>query len=569
MFASPGPVPFSAPRRIGAAIAAAAVIASAAFTASAQEAGVFDVTRHGAVPDGKALNTAAIQAAIDACGAAGGGIVLFPPGAYLTGTIYLKDNVRLHLEHGATLLGSTDLKDYPVTRCEFPSRSDAYTSRALIWAEGKRNLAITGFGAIDGQGSHFRDNRATEEEMRAQTEAYRREGRHVPEPHYFNRPYVIRFISCRDIRIEDITLRNSPMWMQQYLDCDFVTVRGIKVFNHGAGNNDMIDIDCCRNVIISDCIGDSDDDALTLKSTGARPTEHVVITNCILASHCNAIKAGTESAGGFKDITIANCVIRRSAVQPNLAGLSHGLAGIALEIVDGGSLERVAISNIVVEGTTAPLFLRLGDRARPAKPSDPRPPVGTFRNVTISNVVTTGPTATGCAIAGIPGHPIRDVTLSDIRIVFPGGGTLEQANATPPEVEDRYPESTMFGPALPAYGFYCRHVDGLTLRNVQVAYEQPDRRPALVCDDVRNLRVEGLDAAADPGAPAEILLKDVAGAFITGTQAAKDAVFLKLAGSCERIALVGNDFSAASKPFDAGEASSAIAESGNIGSDVR
>jgi hypothetical protein len=271
------------------------------------------------------------------------------------------------------------------------------------------------------------------------------------------------------------------MWMQHYLDCDFLTLRGLNVFNHVAANNDMVDVDGCRNVIISDCVGDTDDDALTLKSTGVRPTEHVVISNCILSSHCNAIKAGTESAGGFIDIAISNCVIRPSAVKEAHAGRPEGLAGIALEIVDGGALERVAISNIVVEGTTAPIFMRLGNRARPPKPSDPKPPVGTFRDVSISNVVATGAGTMGCALAGIPDHPIENITLSNIRIRFAGGGSRDAGEV--PEVEGKYPECTMFGP-LPAYGFFLRHARNVRMRDVELTCVAPDPRPPIATVDV-------------------------------------------------------------------------------------
>jgi len=545
-----------------------AVVATAAFGASAADTAAFDVTRHGAIGDGTTLNTAAIQAAIDACTAAGGGTVNVPPGTFLTGTLFLKDNVRLHLDHAATLLGSADLKDYPVTRCEFPSKSDSYTSRALIWAEGRRNVGITGFGTIDGQGPKFRDNRATPEDMRAITEAYAKEGRHTPEAHYFNRPYLIRLISCRDVRVEDVTLLRSPMWMQQYLDCDFVTIRGIKVYNHGAANNDMIDIDSCRNVVISDCIGDSDDDALTLKSTGARPTEHVVISNCVLASHCNAIKAGTESAGGFKDITVTNCVIRRSAAPDNIAGRMQGLAGIALEIVDGGTLERVAISNIVIEGTTAPIFMRLGNRARAAKPSDPKPAVGTFRDVSISNVVATGASLAGVAIAGIPGHRIENVTLSNLRLSIAGGGTLEHAVAMPEEMEEKYPDISMFQ-TLPAYGLFCRHVGGLALRDVTVRYDQADQRPALLCDDVQGLRIDSLAAQTAPETPAAVLLRNTSDVFVTGCRPVETATFLRLEGACDRVSAIGNDLRGASKPFDLGDNAAAFAQTANLGSEPR
>jgi polygalacturonase len=336
--------------------------------------------------------------------------------------------------------------------------------------------------------------------------------------------------------------------MQQYLACDFVTIRGIKVFNHVSNNNDMIDIDGCRYVTISDCIGDSDDDALTLKSTGARATEHVTITNCILSSHCNAIKAGTESSGGFKDIAITNCVIMPSSAGEVISARAEGLAGIALEIVDGGTMDGVVISNISIEGTTAPIFMRLGNRARTPRAADPRPPVGTFRNVTISNIVARNASATGCAIAGIPGHPIENVSIDNVRIGFVGGGTQEQAEREIPEEEEKYPESTMFGP-LPAYGFYARHVNGLTMRNIQLSYEAPELRPALVCDDVKDLRLDMFDVTAAPEAVGAIVLKDTSEVFITHSRAPRNAVFLKTSGACENVKLFGNDLTPAATPY--------------------
>jgi polygalacturonase len=289
------------------------------------------------------------------------------------------------------------------------------------------------------------------------------------------------------------------------------------VFNHVSNNNDMIDIDGCRYVTISDCIGDSDDDALTLKSTGARPTEHVTITNCILSSHCNAIKAGTESSGGFRNITITNCVITPSAADNVLSARAEGLAGIALEIVDGGTLDGVVISNISIEGTTAPIFMRLGNRARAPRVADPTPAVGTFRNVTISNIVARNASPMGCAIAGIPGHAIENVTIDNVRIAFAGGGTADQVDREIPEEEPKYPESTMFGP-LPAYGFYARHVNGLTMRNIQLSYDTPDLRPALVCDDVDDLRLDSFVAAVANEAVAAILLKNTGNVVITNSR---------------------------------------------------
>lgn len=526
--------------------------------------GSYNVTQFGAVGDGAAVNTAAIQAAIDAAAAHGGGEVVFPPGKFVSGTLYLKDHVALRLLQGATLLGSANLADYPVNHCKYPSRSDCYTARALIWGEGLQDIAITGSGTIDGQGASFRDSVATPEDLEEITKTLEQEGRYTPHKVYYNRPYLIRLISCRNILVENVSMRNSAMWMQHYLDCDFVTIRGINVFNHGCTNNDMIDIDGCRNTIISDCFGDTDDDALTLKSTGARPTEHVSITNCILRSHCNAIKAGTESAGGFKDIAISNCVIQRSSMPQGRTGQAEGLAGIALEIVDGGTLDRVAISNIVVEGTTAPIFMRLGNRARPPRPSDPKPPVGIFRNVSIDNLVATGASPTGCAIAGLPGHCIENVALSNIRITF-SGPAPEKVAAEVPEKEDQYPECTMFG-TLPAYGFYFRHVRGLQLRGIELGGEAPGPRPAIVADDVHDLRIEGLTAQAAPGTPAQVTLRDTGGAWISGCPAAAAETFLSLENVCSGTRLTNNDLSRPRKPYVLGPAtpSSAIIAEFNL-----
>jgi hypothetical protein len=183
--------------------------------------------------------------------------------------------------------------------------------------------------------------------------------------------------------------------------------------------------------------------------------------------------------------------------------------------------------------------MRLGNRGRAPKPSDPAPAVGTFRDVSISNVVATGAGAMGCAIAGIPGHCIQDVTLSNIRIRFAGGGSVRNL-ADVPEVEDKYPESAMFG-ALPAYGFYFRHVQGLRAQGLDLNYDTPDPRPAIVCDDVGKFRLQDMQAQAEPGAPTQVLLKDTKDALITGCSADKVEAFVTEAGNCEDVRLMNND----------------------------
>ena len=508
----------------------------------------YNVIDYGAVGNGKILDTKAIQSAIDKCSQNGGGTVYFPAGKYLSGTIYMKDNVNLNISIGAILLGSVDVNDFPLNKCDFPSYSDNYVSRALIWGEGLKNISISGMGTIDGQGAAFKDNKPNESELEKLITFFDDTTRYSPEARYINRPYIIRFISCSDIQINGVTMRNSPMWMQQYLNCDFLSVKNIKVYNHVSGNNDMIDVDCCRNVVISDCFGDSADDALTLKSTGAFPTENVTITNCVLSSFCNAIKMGTESSGGFKNISITNCVIRPSSEPVLMYGRKEGLAGIALEIVDGGILDGVTISNITITGTTAPIFMRLGNRARQYQPTIEKPEVGIFRNVVVSNIVASSAQITGCSITGIPDHPIENVTLSNIKINFIGGGTKLQAETEVQENEDKYPESTMFG-ILPASGFYCRHVEGLTFRDVDIDFNHPEERPALVCDDVHNLKLFNFTGKVAENASAQFSFHNSTDIFISGCQAVKSKVFLKIEKNSNQIKLVGNDFSRVDKPF--------------------
>mgnify|MGYP002639071822 CR=1 FL=1 len=508
----------------------------------------YNIVGFGAVGTGKILDTRAIQAAVDECSKNGGGTVYFPAGKYLSGTIYMKDNVNLNISIGAILLGSVDVNDFPQNKCDFPSYSDNYVSRALIWGEGLKNISISGMGTIDGQGAAFKDNKPNESELEKLVTFFDDTTRYSPEARYINRPYIIRFISCSDIQINGITMRNSPMWMQQYLNCDYLSVKNITVYNHGSINNDMIDVDCCRNVVISDCFGDSADDALTLKSTGAFPTENVTITNCVLSSFCNVIKMGTESSGGFKNISITNCIIRPSSEAVLIYGRKEGLAGIALEIVDGGILDGVTISNITITGTTAPIFMRLGNRARQYQPTIEKPEVGIFRNVVVSNIVASSAQITGCSITGIPDHPIENVTLSNIKINFVGGGTKLQAETEVQENEDKYPESTMFG-ILPASGFYCRHVEGLTFRDVDIDFNHPEERPALVCDDVHNLKLFNFTGKVTENASAQIILRNSNEVFISECQPPKMAVFLRLEDNSDHIKIIGNDLSRVNRPF--------------------
>jgi polygalacturonase len=469
---------------------------------------LYDIRDYGAKPDGQTLCTQAIQEAVDECAAGGGGVVYVPPGRFLSGTIVIKSGVTLRLDDGCTLLGTRDLAQYPSKVPAYRSYTDTYTDKSLIYAEKAERIAITGRGVIDGQGDSF----------------------HGP---YKVRPYTIRFIECRDVTVEGVTIRNSPMWVQHYLACDDVRIAGVTVKSHVNHNNDGIDIDSCHRVLITGCNIDSGDDAIVLKSTSTRLCKDVVVTGCVLRSTCNALKLGTESNGGFQNIVMNTCAIYDTR-----------LAGIALEIVDGGTMDRVVVTGITMTGVGAPIFIRLGNRARPFRDGMDKPGVGTLRNVTLSDIEATGADRTGCAIAGLPDANIENLTLSNIRLSFLGGGSLEEASRSIPENPDKYPEYSMFG-RLPAYGFYCRHVRGLRLANVQLQLASEDKRHAVVFEDVRGATIDGLDVPHSNRAASLLRFTDVQSVSVRGcTPPAGTGLFLKLQGAVSgAVTLTGNDFS--------------------------
>jgi len=256
---------------------------------------------------------------------------------------------------------------------------------------------------------------------------------------------------------------------------------------------------------------------------------------------------GTESGGGFVDIAVSKCRVFSPRKSKKFYGRQRGLAGIALEIVDGGRLENVTVTDVDIEGVSVPIFLRLGNRARPYV-KGAKPGVGTFRNVRLTNITARGTSRIGCSITGLPGHPIENVALENIRLGFEGGGTREGASRAIPEREKSYPESTMFG-TLPAWGFYCRHVRGLTFTKLELRTTQPDLRHALVFDDVHDLTLDGLDAGFSPGAAPLVRLTEVRRATLRACSPEQPVdTLLQLAGKGARqIVLEKSDLSRVGK----------------------
>jgi polygalacturonase len=439
---------------------------------------------HGAVGDGEFLNTDAIQSAIDLCHDQGGGTVYVPAGRFRTGTIILRSHVSLYLEAGAVLLGSTDLRDYPEIYPAFRSYTDVnYVDKSLIYAEQAEHISIRGEGNIDGQGG---------------SAVFDLSGRE----NYKKRPYLVRMVECRSVRISGISLINSAMWVQHYLACEDLLIDGIRVKSLVNRNNDGIDIDCCNRVRIINCDIESGDDAIVMKATAPKDCEKISISNCILRSRCNAIKMGTESTGGFKDILISHCVVYDTR-----------LAAVALEMVDGGAMDRIQIDHITANGARGGLFIRLGNRARhhlslgsggskryysEENKRLGKVDMGCMQNITISNFICRGVDTVGCCISGIPGFKIRNIIMRDIHISFAGEGAGKGRVGEVPENESDYPEYAMFG-KLPAYGIFVRHVRNISLYNLRLEYEKDDSRPALFFDDVEDIVLSDLSLQKPSG----------------------------------------------------------------------
>jgi polygalacturonase len=473
---------------------------------------IYNVRAFGAKGDGKTIDTPAINKAIDAAAAAGGGTVHFPAGKYLCFSIHLKSNIALYLDQGATVVAADPKAVKGTYDLPEPNEWDMYQDfghshwrNSLIWGIGLENVSILGPGLIDGQGLTRRSPRPRRPLQPGDTPASlggAKPAAAVQSPlGEADDPIVMNGLGnkaislklCRNVVLRDFSILNGGHFALLATGVDNLTIDNLKVDT----NRDGFDIDSCRNVRISNCsVNSPNDDAIVLKSSYAlgfaRATENVTITNCVVSGYdigsmldatykrnvkeapdrdgpTGRLKFGTESNGGFKNITISNIVFDHCR-------------GLALETVDGGLLEDVTISNITMRDVkNSPIFLRLGSRMRGPKGVA----VGELRRVRIDNVVVYNADARYASIiSGIPGHDVEDVSLSNIRIYYQGGGTSAQSELQPPERETNYPEPSMFG-EIPAYGFFIRHAKNISLSNVEVSYTHEDRRTPFVLDDVK------------------------------------------------------------------------------------
>ena len=472
--------------------------------AAESPAGYFNVRDYGAVGDGKNLDSPAIDKAIDAAAAAGGGTVFVPAGTYLSGSIHLKSNLHLLIGAGATILGAPQsMGVYDETESYtlggYQDGGHCYFHNSLIWGENLTNVFISGDGTINGGGLVAEDKIL--DDMVGFNQFDPPVTTNAPPVRLGNKAIALKL--CKNVLLRDFTIYHGGHFAVLVTGCDNMTVDNVTMDT----DRDGIDIDCCRNTMVSNCrINAPNDDALCPKSTYAlgelRPTENLTIVNCQVSgfqegtlidgtmkpgrAHNGRIKFGTESSGGFRNCTVANCTFRSC----------HGLA---LEEVDGGVMDNITINNLsMMDVPGYGIYITTGERNRtPGITTNSR-----ARNILISNVVGDGVGKSGgIQIMGLPGHPVEGVRLENIRFTCVGGGSKADAGRTPKELGTGYPEPGRLG-TLPAYGIYARHVRDLGLANITLDFQGEDLRPAIFCTDVNGLDIDNFKAKLADGVPA-------------------------------------------------------------------
>ncbi|MCQ2180858.1 MAG: glycosyl hydrolase family 28 protein [Bacteroidales bacterium] len=456
----------------------------------------YKVTDFGARGDGITLNTRSIQAAIDCASANGGGTVIVNPGEFVTGSIYLKDNVDLHLEEGAVLLGSLNPWDYV--------RDPIVKWTAMVFAVGQDNIALTGKGVLDCRGFEVANRMVQYVHL-----GLFKDDLELDRPQESNRPEIIHFLKCNNVLVKDVTLKDPACWTQQYELCNKLTIEGIKVDAKAYWNNDGLDVVDCCDVIVRNCYIDASDDAYCFKSHHVDGvSENVLVENCIGRSSASGVKFGTLTKGVFrhfvfKDITIFDTF--RSAI--NIAS------------VDGGRVEDVLVDGLKSLNTGNPIFIRFGTRNSNSN-------IPCVKDIVIRNVYAEVPRGKPDAgyiyegpvplpprnvcpssILGLPDHRIENVLIEDVEIVYPGKTDTAIAfrDCTPevleamPELEKSYPEFSQWKEE-PAWGFYVRHADDLTFKNVRITVADRDYRPAFVFDDVDGVVFKNVQIV-EPTAP--------------------------------------------------------------------
>ncbi len=483
---------------------------------------VYDVKKFGAIADGVTDDGPAIQEAIDTCSKEGGGKVVLHNGVFLSGGIAFKNNVELHITSTATLLASPDIQkfntDYKFNQPE-PVRS-------FIHASGCHHIALTGNGTINGQGELFPSDGT-----------------------YWVRPWLIQLRGCSDVRIENIFLTNSAVWACWLLQCKRVKVDGVRIENPVSPNRDGIDIDGCREVTVSNCNINTEDDSIAFKvSEKGYPCRDIVVTNCLLSSRCAAIRLGPDAIDNIENITISNCVIRNTKLN-----------GIKIQESMGAVMRNVTFSNIVMENVRGPISIRVAgwqlkeDEPAPFEINDSNWENGKLQNILFDNIQATTPDDNICmSITGTSKTRPSGITFSNLDFTFTGGGTAQQgARRSVPDLDRHYPEMYIFGD-LPAYALYVHHASDLVFHNVSFRLLSEDLRPAIVCDDVVGLELSSCRLAGSTKAESVVRLESCQNVLIANSRTLNTTgTFVRVEGNASNdIVLMSNKLNTVARLFE-------------------
>jgi polygalacturonase len=519
--------------------------ASGQAAASEHDVGVrtYNIRDFGAKGDGSTLDTAAVQAAIDACSKDKGGTVVVPAGVFAIGTVELKSNVRVFLAASAKLLGTADGKQYHAADA-IPLSGDSTLNDGnvgLLFAVKADNITIEGPGTIDGQGAQFHSP-----------------ARGVAPPAGISgdkRPYHLLLYQCKNVTLRDIFLNDSAYHSVRVIESEFFKAEGIRIYNRVNGNNDGFHFISCQYVMVSNCTVQSQDDACALFGS----CKFVTITNSSFSTRWSVFRFG---GGQAENITVSNCLIYQTYGCP-----------IKMAGGPGARFENMSFSNLIMNRVTGPISIGVRDSTQTgtaltgqqtAAAAAPSGPPGVARNISFRGIRATVVEPEPIADISIPSSPrpgemhscidlnaigegvLENITFDDVQITFPGGGTAQQAALRDvPKIAGEYFEIGV----LPAYALFARNVRGLMLSNVRFEVASADLRPAVVFDHVQDAAANGFGAQGNPEAESVLRFIDSRDVILTASRALTPAaVFLQLEGEqSSGITIDGGDISKAEK----------------------